>query len=79
MTEKSIRERVLDVVGATLGKETVSSADTLQSLGADSLDAVELVIALEMEFDTDLRALEDDMSNTSTVDHIIALVEKHHA
>ena len=53
----SIEERVKKIVCEQLGvkeEEVVSSASFVDDLGADSLDTVELVMALEEEFDTEI-------------------------
>jgi|GEM_PF-496262 len=44
--------RVIKIIAEQLGKnpETILMSDTLESLGADSLDAVEIILALEEEF-----------------------------
>lgn len=53
----SIEERVKKIVCEQLGvkeEEVVPSASFVDDLGADSLDTVELVMALEEEFDTEI-------------------------
>ena len=53
----SIEERVKKIVSDQLGKsldEIQSDSSFVDDLGADSLDTVELVMALEEEFDLSL-------------------------
>ena len=53
----SIEERVKGVVIEQLGvkpEEVTEEASFVEDLGADSLDTVELVMALEEEFDTEI-------------------------
>ncbi|MCW8355041.1 acyl carrier protein [Marinomonas pontica] len=53
----SIEERVKKIVCEQLGvneEDVVASASFVDDLGADSLDTVELVMALEEEFDTEI-------------------------
>ncbi|ETI57993.1 acyl carrier protein [Marinomonas profundimaris] len=53
----SIEERVKKIVCEQLGvkeEDVISSASFVDDLGADSLDTVELVMALEEEFDTEI-------------------------
>ncbi len=53
----SIEERVKGVVIEQLGvkpEEVTMEASFVEDLGADSLDTVELVMALEEEFDTEI-------------------------
>jgi acyl carrier protein len=47
----SIEERVKKIVAEQLG---VKEASFVEDLGADSLDTVELVMALEEEFETEI-------------------------
>ena len=54
MSEKSIEERVTDIIVKELGvtpEQVTSEAKFIEDLGADSLDTVELVMAFEDEFD----------------------------
>lgn len=53
----SIEERVKQIVAEQLGvdeDQVVSDAAFMDDLGADSLDTVELVMALEEEFDVEI-------------------------
>lgn len=53
----TIEERVKKIVAEQLNKnlsEVVNSASFVEDLGADSLDTVELVMALEEEFETEI-------------------------
>ena len=53
----SIEERVKKIVCEQLGvkeEDVKSSASFVEDLGADSLDTVELVMALEEEFETEI-------------------------
>ena len=53
----SIEERVKKIVCEQLGvkeEEVKSSSSFVEDLGADSLDTVELVMALEEEFETEI-------------------------
>lgn len=50
----TIEERVKKIIGEQLGvkqEEVTNNASFVEDLGADSLDTVELVMALEEEFD----------------------------
>jgi acyl carrier protein len=53
----SVEERVKKIVSEQLGvkdEEVKSEASFVEDLGADSLDTVELVMALEEEFETEI-------------------------
>ena len=53
----SIEERVKKIVAEQLGvneSEVYNEASFVEDLGADSLDTVELVMALEEEFETEI-------------------------
>ncbi|EGY28467.1 acyl carrier protein [Candidatus Regiella insecticola 5.15] len=53
----TIEERVKKIIVEQLGvkdEEVVNNASFVDDLGADSLDTVELVMALEEEFDTEI-------------------------
>jgi len=53
----SIEERVIKIVAEQLGvkeEEVTSASSFVDDLGADSLDTVELVMALEEEFETEI-------------------------
>jgi acyl carrier protein len=73
----NIEERVKKIVCEQLGakeEDVKASASFVDDLGADSLDTVELVMALEEEFETEIP--DEDAEKLTTVqqaiDYIIA-------
>ena len=57
MSEKTIEQRVKDIIVEQLGvnaDQVVPEAKFIEDLGADSLDTVELVMALEEEFGAEI-------------------------
>jgi acyl carrier protein len=75
---KEIVEKVKLIVSEQLGvdeAEVTSSASFMDDLGADSLDQVELVMALEENFD--LSVSDEDVEKMLTVQDAIDYVDKH--
>lgn len=73
----SIEERVKKIVVEQLGvneDQVVNTASFVDDLGADSLDTVELVMALEEEFETEIP--DDEAENITTVQQAIDYVNK---
>ncbi|MEJ2107470.1 MAG: acyl carrier protein [Acidiferrobacteraceae bacterium] len=73
----SVEERVIKIVAEQLGvaeSEISSSSSFVDDLGADSLDTVELVMALEEEFDTEIPDEEAEKITTvqQAIDYINA-------
>jgi acyl carrier protein len=71
----SIEERVQKIVAEQLGVEeeqVTAEASFMDDLGADSLDTVELVMALEEEFDIEIS--DEDAEKIQTVKDAIAYV-----
>ncbi|GFO71301.1 acyl carrier protein [Methyloprofundus sedimenti] len=70
----SIEERVKKIVAEQLGvKEDIANdASFVDDLGADSLDTVELVMALEEEFECEIP--DDDAEKITTVQQAIDYV-----
>ncbi len=74
----TIVERVTKLVCEQLGvkeEEVTSGASFVEDLGADSLDTVELVMALEEEFETEIPDEEAEM--ITTVKEAIDYIEAH--
>ncbi len=74
----SIEERVKKIVIEQLGvneDQVVNSASFVDDLGADSLDTVELVMALEEEFETEIP--DEEAENITTVQLAIDYVNSH--
>ena len=74
----SIEERVAKMVAEQLGvKETdvKSSSSFVEDLGADSLDTVELIMALEEEFDTEIP--DEDAEKIATVQNAIDYINSN--
>lgn len=72
----TVAERVRKVVTEQLGisdEELKNDASFVDDLGADSLDTVELVLALEDEFDTDIP--DEKAEKITTVQEAIDYVE----
>ncbi|MEI6897941.1 MAG: acyl carrier protein [Psychromonas sp.] len=72
----NIEERVKNIIVEQLGvqlDEVVNSASFVDDLGADSLDTVELVMALEEEFDTEIPDDEAEKITTvqSAIDYVV--------
>ena len=75
MSEKEIFDKVQKIVSEQLGVdagEVTPQASFANDLGADSLDTVELVMALEEEFDIEIpdEAAEEIATVQSAVDYI---------
>lgn len=76
MTEQEIFDKVKKVTVEELGvkeEEVVSTASFQEDLGADSLDVVELVMALEEEFGIDIP--DDDVNNLKTVQSAVDYIK----
>ena len=74
----TVEERVKKIVAEQLGvkdEEVTSDASFVDDLGADSLDTVELVMALEEEFETEIP--DDDAEKITTVQQAIDYVGAH--
>ncbi len=75
MSESEIFEKVQKIVAEQLGvepSEVTPQASFANDLGADSLDTVELVMALEEEFDVEIpdEAAEEIATVQAAVDYI---------
>eukprot|EP01034_Spumella_vulgaris_P004769 gene4769-6089_t len=76
----TIEERVKKIVAEQLGvkeEEVVNTASFVEDLGADSLDTVELVMALEEEFETEIP--DEEAEKITTVQAAIDYVTSHQA
>ncbi len=75
---KEITEKVKQIISEQLGveeSEVTPSASFVDDLGADSLDTVELVMALEEHFDIEIP--DEDAEKIRTVQDAIDYIEKH--
>ena len=74
----SVEERVVKIVAEQLGVnegEVTKAASFVNDLGADSLDTVELVMALEEEFDCEIP--DEEAEKITTVQQAIDYVNAH--
>lgn len=74
----TIEERVKKVVVEQLDikpEEATMEASFVDDLGADSLDTVELVMALEEEFDTEIP--DEDAEKIRTIQQAVDYVKAH--
>ena len=73
-----IFEKVKDIIIDQLSvdeDEVTMEASFIDTLGADSLDLVELVIAMEEEFEMSIP--EEDIDKISTVGDVVEYIESH--
>lgn len=76
----SIADRVKKIVIEQLGvkeDEVKNTASFVDDLGADSLDTVELVMALEEEFDIEIK--DEEAEKITTIQEAIDFVQKRAA
>ena len=74
---ETVEDRLKQIVVNQLGVEeasVVGKAKFIEDLGADSLDIVELVMAMEEEFGIDIP--DEEAENIRTVDEAVAYVKK---
>ncbi len=76
---EAILERVKEVIGDQLGIEdldTITMETTfIDDLGADSLDIVELIMALEEEFDMEIPEVEAE--KIASVGDVVEYIQKN--
>ena len=76
----NVDERVKKIVVEQLGvkeEEVTNTASFVDDLGADSLDTVELVMALEEEFETEIP--DEEAEKIGRVQEAVAYIEKNAA
>lgn len=74
----SIEERVTKIIVEQLGvkpEDIKPEASFVEDLGADSLDTVELVMALEEEFETEIP--DEEAEKISTVQSAVDYIKAH--
>jgi acyl carrier protein len=74
----TIEERVNKIIAEQLGvneSEITNESSFVDDLGADSLDTVELVMALEEEFGTEIP--DEDAEKITTVQQAIDYIKSH--
>ncbi|HET7223020.1 MAG TPA: acyl carrier protein [Rhodanobacteraceae bacterium] len=74
----SIEERVKKIVVDQLGvkeEDVTPNASFVDDLGADSLDTVELVMALEEEFETEIP--DEEAEKITTVQQAVDYIKAH--
>jgi acyl carrier protein len=77
MAEKSIEQRIKDIIVEQLGvnpDQVTPEAKFIEDLGADSLDTVELVMALEEEFGSEIP--DDEAEKLTSVGDVIRYIEE---
>lgn len=74
--EMFVRDRIKEIIGIKTAGE-LSISEDLREHGMSSLDAIELVVSLEMEFNIEF--LEEDLmvENLCTIEKLIYVVEKY--
>lgn len=76
--DNDIEKRVKKIIAEQLGvkeDEVANNSSFVEDLGADSLDTVELVMALEEEFDTEIP--DEEAEKITTVQAAIDYINSH--
>ena len=73
-TEERVRKLVCEQLGVK-DDEVTPEASFVEDLGADSLDTVELVMALEEEFETEIP--DEEAEKITTMKEAIDYIESH--
>ena len=73
-SEKRVKEIIIEQLGVK-PEEVTNEASFVDDLGADSLDTVELVMALEEEFDVEIP--DEDAEKIVTVVDATNYIDKH--
>ena len=77
---EEISERIKSIIVEQLGvsmEEVNPEASFIEDLGADSLDIVELIMALEEEYDMEIP--DEDAEKIQTVEDVINYVQSKHS
>jgi acyl carrier protein len=78
MSDKSIDQRVNEIITEQLGvkaEQVTPEAKFIEDLGADSLDIVELIMALEEEFGHEIP--DEEAEKLLTVGDVTRYIEDH--
>ena len=78
ITLASVYERVRSIVSERLGVDedkVTMDAEFIGDLNADSLDLVEVIMAMEQEFDTEIK--DEDAENIRSVSDAVKFIEEH--
>lgn len=72
--EQKVKDIIVEQLGVEIGQVT-ENAKFIEDLGADSLDIVELVMALEEEFSIEIP--DDDAEKIATVSDAVNYINDH--
>ena len=77
--EERVKKIIIEQLGLSVTKEDQVSNDAsfVDDLGADSLDTVELVMALEEEFETEIS--DEEAEKITTIQQAIDYIKAHSA
>ena len=76
--EKTVERRVIEIIVEQLGvseEEVTIEASFIDDLGADSLDLVELIMAMEEEFGIEIS--DEDAEKIQTVQDVVNYISEH--
>jgi len=78
MTKDEVQKKVKEITNEQLGvdeSQITAEAKFVEDLGADSLDTVELIMALEEEFNIDIS--DEEAEKLTTLQKVVDYIENH--
>jgi acyl carrier protein len=78
IVEKTVERRAIEIIVEQLGvseEEVTMEASFIDDLGADSLDLVELIMAMEEEFGIEIS--DEDAEKIQTVQDVVNYINEH--
>jgi len=78
IVEKTVERRVIEIIVEQLGvseEEVTLEASFIEDLGADYLDLVELIMAMEEEFGIEIS--DEDAEKIQTVQDVVSYINEH--
>lgn len=72
----TVRKEIVSIIAEQLSKPTnaITDDDTLEKLGADSLDRAEIIMKLEDQFGIEIS--DDEAEKMRTIGHVVDYIQK---
>lgn len=74
--ESKVKQIIIEVMELGIAQEAINGKDLINELGMNSIDAIEILVTIESEFDIEIRDEDLDSDLIQSLDNLINYIDE---